>query len=670
MNHLSGNEQLLCVTDQSRVIVAANAAFMDALRLDAAGIGRTSLPSLLGPTAAAELDTLQSAVPAGSGSFKSHPEHADTSIEWTVLTHGSHMILAGTRATPNSCIEEFIRNDPALLGLLFSQTLEGIFFMMLDEPLEWGRGSDEDRTTEFAFTHQRITEANSTMLRQYGASREKLIGLTPADLYAHDPEGGKRLWRTLLENGQLHIEAEERTVDGRTIWIEADHLCLYDTNRRIIGSFGIQRDITARHLAEQELRRTSEELSGFFEVNLDLLCIADMQGRFLKLNREWERALGYSLRELEGLEFVSLVHPDDTTATLAAVDELNHGREIINFRNRYRRKDGLYRWIEWRSIPVGNRIFAAALDITDSVAAEEELRQSRLSLELALWGADLGTWDWNIATGEFRVNARWTEMLGYRHDEIEPRIAGWEKLIHPDDLPFVSESLQRHIAGDSQQYENEHRMRNSQGEWIWILTRGRVTERDANGAPIRACGTHLDINSRKKLEFELEHLAHYDRLTGLTNRVLFFDRLNQTITQDRRNQRTFALLYVDLDGFKEINDTWGHARGDELLQAVSERIRDCIRESDTAARIGGDEFTIILRNIITRDDAGRVAGKMLRELSRPFDIENGCCTIGASIGIALFPDHGETSTELLRNADAAMYKIKHAGKNSYAFYVR
>lgn len=177
-----------------------------------------------------------------------------------------------------------------------------------------------------------------------------------------------------------------------------------------------------------------------------------------------------------------------------------------------------------------------------------------------------------------------------------------------------------------------------------------------------------DISERKQLEARLEQMAHFDALTGLPNRPLFFDRLNFTMKQAKRDKKTCALLFIDLDGFKEVNDSLGHKAGDAVLREAALRIAANIRESDTAARMGGDEFTVILGQLADPEDSQRVARKLLTALDSPFAIPHGNCRISASIGISFYPEHGHTPETLLARADAAMYAAKHAGKNCYCAY--
>jgi diguanylate cyclase (GGDEF)-like protein len=171
----------------------------------------------------------------------------------------------------------------------------------------------------------------------------------------------------------------------------------------------------------------------------------------------------------------------------------------------------------------------------------------------------------------------------------------------------------------------------------------------------------------KQTNEQITHLAHHDTLTTLPNRILFFDRLNQTISKARRDKVSFAILYLDLDGFKLVNDTYGHGSGDVLLREAAKRVLACVRDSDTVARMGGDEFTVILGNVSTPNSKVHVAKKIVEAIARPFVLDGKHCTISVSIGIAIYPDNGKTAAQLVKIADAAMYLAKHSGKNCYRF---
>jgi diguanylate cyclase (GGDEF)-like protein/PAS domain S-box-containing protein len=194
-----------------------------------------------------------------------------------------------------------------------------------------------------------------------------------------------------------------------------------------------------------------------------------------------------------------------------------------------------------------------------------------------------------------------------------------------------------------------------------------VAIKDAAGATTHHIALFSDITHRKEDEERVWRQANFDALTGLPNRSLFTDRLSQAVRQNRRDEKTFALMFLDLDGFKRVNDSLGHAAGDLLLQQVGERLCRCVRSSDTVSRLAGDEFTIIMQGVRDRDDAARLAGKLLESLTEPFDLDGKWAEVRGSLGVALFPDDALDGPVLLKLADAAMYGVKRHGKNSFAF---
>jgi PAS domain S-box-containing protein len=235
----------------------------------------------------------------------------------------------------------------------------------------------------------------------------------------------------------------------------------------------------------------------------DSTSLTGPDGTIERVNSSWQRDLGYPAQELEGRKFETLIHPDDLAATQEEMEKLSQGHAVKRFKNRYRHKDGSWRTLLWWSSMLHDdgKVYAIAHDVTD-------IQETQERLELALQGAELGTWDWNIPSGDVVFNARWAEMLGYRLDEIEPNISSWEKLIHPDDLPHVRPLLEAHLSGSTDAYRAEHRLRHKSGEWVWVLDCGKVIQRDTSGKPLRACGIHQDITEQKTFQTQLEEKMH------------------------------------------------------------------------------------------------------------------------------------------------------------------
>lgn len=306
-----------------------------------------------------------------------------------------------------------------------------------------------------------------------------------------------------------------------------------------------------------------------------------------------------------------------------------------------------------------------AMKLIELHAERIKLRESEQRWKFALEGAGDGVWDWNIKTGQVIFSRQWKVMLGYDEHDLEAKFDTWSDLIHPEDRQPVMDHIQDYLAGKVDTYRIEHRLRCRDASWKWILTRGMTVSRDRHGQPLRMVGTHTDISERKASEDLIWRQANFDTLTGLPNRRMFFDRLKEQIKRASRGKKAFAVFFIDLDGFKEVNDTLGHRAGDHLLIEVSLRITQSIRASDTLARLGGDEFTIILNDIASTEAAGRIADKVLRALAQPIKLGKQRVTISGSIGIARYPIHGKDVDSLVNHADAAMYAAKAQGKSCW-----
>ncbi|QGX39307.1 EAL domain-containing protein [Permianibacter aggregans] len=304
----------------------------------------------------------------------------------------------------------------------------------------------------------------------------------------------------------------------------------------------------------------------------------------------------------------------------------------------------------------------------ERMSAAETIRLNEQRLKWALWGSGDALWDWNVATGELHRSGV-DRLLGLPEQDMEQSIAWLENKLHPDDAPRALAALKRHLAGETDSFETEYRLQDAQGRWIWVLDRGRVVERDDAGHPLRMAGTMKDVSDKRRQEEELRQLASYDTLTSLPNRTLFNERLRHAIAHARRNQQRVALLFLDLDRFKQINDSLGHSAGDLLLKQVANRLRANVREEDTVARLGGDEFTVMLEDIVTVESVGVVAGKILKACEKPFDLGGHEVVISPSIGISVYPDDGDDTATLLKNADMAMYHAKEQGRNNFQFFV-
>jgi diguanylate cyclase (GGDEF)-like protein/PAS domain S-box-containing protein len=299
--------------------------------------------------------------------------------------------------------------------------------------------------------------------------------------------------------------------------------------------------------------------------------------------------------------------------------------------------------------------------------AEAALRESEERYALAARGANDGLWDWDLIAGKMHFSPRWKSMLGWEEHEISDNPNEWFIRIHPDDIERVRTDISAHLEESTSHYEGEYRMLHRDGNYLWMLGRG-LSVRNSAGTVCRMAGSQTDITRGKVV----------DVLTGLPNRVLFLDRLSRSFERARRRtDKTIAVVFLDLDSFKLINDSLGHMVGDQFLVTIAGRLETTLRSGDslarfgrnhTIARLGGDEFTVLLEDITTVRDATRVVERIATDLARPFVVAGQELFPSASMGIALYNASYQNPEELLRDADTAMYSAKALGKGRYEIF--
>ncbi len=306
--------------------------------------------------------------------------------------------------------------------------------------------------------------------------------------------------------------------------------------------------------------------------------------------------------------------------------------------------------------------------IVEREKAEQALRQSEERYALAAQGANDGLWDWDLKRGAIYFSARWKAILGEREDEIGDNPQEWFQRVHPADLGSLDRALKAHWAGEAAHFEHEYRILHKDGGYRWVLSRGLVV-RDEDGNPSRMAGSMTDITDRRLTEEQALYDALHDPLTGLPNRVLLLDRLRHAMERfSRYTQPGFAVLFLDLDRFKNVNDSLGHLMGDRLLLEAGRRLVACVRAPDTVARLGGDEFVVLLEEIGEVNDVIRLVERIQQDLSAPIRLGEHEVFTSASIGIVLGGGHYEQPEELLRDADTAMYRVKARGKAGYEVF--
>lgn len=589
--------------------------------------------------------------------------------------------------------------------------------------------------------------------------------------------------RILTDGNQQKHEAYLTTLAGKKLVFLATKGPLLDEHGEVCGVFGISHEIS-------ESRRIEEDLHLVLQEAGDAIWITNAEGKFIFANPSACKLTGHSLAQLQAMKIPDLLD-DETKLKLDAHLQQLAVEKFIRRDWPLLRQDGSLVQVEMitKRLPDG-RYMAFGRDLSEVHLAQNALLEREKQLARVLEGTDQGYWDWNLKTNEFEVSARWETMLGYAPGEMTVSPDKWERFVHPLDYAKAQASIQRHLAGQSPLHELELRCMTKSGEWRWILTRGRVVEWDADGAPMRMSGTHTDIAERKVLEQaqrdaatvfsssyegimmvdtlgaiskvnpaftritgyredevvgqspkllssgrhaeefyrhlwrdlikndfwrgeiwnrrksgeefiellsisavrdefgtvlhyigvfsditqlkahedELDKIAHYDTLTGLPNRRLLNDRLGQALIRAQREQSLLAVCFLDLDGFKSVNDQYGHHIGDQLLIGVTGHLRNVLRANDTLARMGGDEFVILLSDIKNSLECMQVLDRILLAASHSVRVDEIVLQVSASIGVSLFPDDNADADSLMRHADQAMYVAKNAGKNRYHLF--
>lgn len=400
--------------------------------------------------------------------------------------------------------------------------------------------------------------------------------------------------------------------------------------------------------AGEELRlyRTVLETSG------ELIWSLDREGRWTSLNPLAARRIyGREAAELLGRPFTELVARELRERDYAVFQRVLGGEALFDHETRHMRSDGGVVDLSFNAVALrdaAGRVLGTAgtaRDISERKRAAAALHETVAKLRLAVEAADLHYWEWDAESGRMH----WGRTPAFSPDDLEGTLAA--------------------AIARREPFEIEYRASAPDGEQRWVAARG-VPMADAAGRPYRMIGVSQDISARKAREEAVRFLAYHDSLTGLPNRRLLDDRLTQAIHLAQRRDRKLAVMLIDLDDFKEVNDSLGHRAGDAVLREVAQRLAMCVRKADTLARHGGDEFVIVVSDIQADADCRMVAEKVLRSLGAPFRVEGRAIALGASVGISLFPADAADGDALLRNADAAMYRAKEQGRNQYRFYGR
>ncbi|HEV2744147.1 MAG TPA: PAS domain S-box protein [Rubrobacter sp.] len=511
---------------------------------------------------------------------------------------------------------------------------------------------------------------------------EEMLGFTPEEWIAGrlwekrlHPEDRDRILAAddLLEvDGQpFNEEYRLRAKNGRVVWVHEEAVLVKGEAAEPLYWQGVIHDITERKGHEETLRRNEERFRSLVQNASEVILVmgGDEVVRYASPALEW--VLGYRPEDVVGNDSFDVMHPDDKTRVWEIVADAVKSPGIpFHLLFRLRHADGSWRHMESKCTSllddpaVGGIVFNSR-DVTVPKRAEEALRESerrfRSSFEdaavgMALVGTD-GRW--------LRVNRSLCEIVGYTEEELLERT--FQDITHPEDLDKDLEQARRLLKGEIRSYQIEKRYICKDGRVVWVLLNGSLV-RDGAGDPLYFIAQIQDVSARKRMEGQLQRQALQDPLTGLPNRTLFVDRLGQALERTRRRKgHRVAVLFMDLDGFKVVNDSLGHEMGDLLLTLVAERLGRCLRPEDTLARFGGDEFVVLIEEVESSEEAVRVAGRIAEGLERPFLVNGHELFASASIGIGIGDVWTKTPEDLLRDSDVAMYRAKNGGSGYRVF---
>lgn len=437
---------------------------------------------------------------------------------------------------------------------------------------------------------------------------------------------------------------------------------------RVLRAAAADAELLARDAHEDALRVSERRLRLVADNMPGLIAYVDLGERYQFNNSAFERwyglprdLTGRTVREVWGEERYKAFRPNIEQALRGERVTYEYSIEV----------SGVTRQVLANYVPdfdVFGRVkgfFVMGTDITQLSEAQAALRAEHARLEAALDGSSVALWDTDLRTGRVYLSDAWAQILGAPPGETNTTADVLAGLVHPDDLELLRKASLEAMKGTVGVYTIEHRVRTRSGGWRWILSRGRVTERDrVTGRALRMIGTNVDITDRKRIEEAVQSAAQSDPLTGLANRALLGDRLRLALARTRRHGTPVALLYLDIDRFKAINDRFGHAAGDRVLQDFATRLRASVRATDTVARFGGDEFVILLEDVKERGHAVRIAEKVVQEARQALMLEGREVVATASVGVA-YSEAGIGPEELLKRADAALYEAKAAGRDGY-----
>ena len=513
----------------------------------------------------------------------------------------------------------------------------------------------------------RMLDCNEAMAQMLGyASREEFLRQNARDLYVEPGERDRFIEQVRMHRSIPGIEVRLRRRDGKPVWLLESVSIRQGPNGEEVLE-GTVVDITDRKLAENALRESEARYRTLIERMREGVAQKDPEGVLQFVNARFCEMTGYSRDELVGRDAAFLLADEADAALVRTKLQLRRSGVSDQYEVRIRRRDGSLMWVEISGAPIfdAEGMVIGSIGVYDDVTvrreAEQAVRESEARYRvMADNSTDL------IARTDAALQILYASpaietILGYAPAEVIGKSV--LAFINPEDHEVVRLATEGLAWTGPMTFA--YRALRRGGTEVWLETTARAVLNPQTREVVEIVTVSRDVTERHHAEVQIEYQAYHDALTGLPNRALFRDRLTVALAHARRTQKPLAVMFLDLDSFKLVNDTLGHSLGDELLKVIATRLKSVLREEDTIARMGGDEFTILLANISSTDDAPFIAQKVLDVVAQPSRVEGHELFVTTSIGIALYPNDGDSAESLLKNADNAMYRAKELGRNLY-----